>query len=71
MKDKNIQAIRGMGDVLPSQTYLWEYVEDTVRAWLQSYGYLNIRTPILEKTDLFVRSIGETTDIVEKEMYTF
>lgn len=60
-----------MGDVLPSQTYLWEYVEDTVRAWLQSYGYLNIRTPILEKTDLFVRSIGETTDIVEKEMYTF
>jgi histidyl-tRNA synthetase len=71
MTDKNIQAIRGMGDVLPSQTYLWEYVEDTVRAWLQSYGYLNIRTPILEKTDLFVRSIGETTDIVEKEMYTF
>ena len=71
MKDKNIQAIRGMGDILPSQTYLWEYVEDTVRAWLQSYGYLNIRTPILEKTDLFVRSIGETTDIVEKEMYTF
>lgn len=71
MKDKNIQAIRGMVDVLPSQTYLWEYVEDTVRAWLQSYGYLNIRTPILEKTDLFVRSIGDTTDIVEKEMYTF
>ena len=71
MKDKNIQAIRGMGDVLPSQAHLWEYVEDTVRTWLQSYGYLNIRTPILEKTDLFVRSIGETTDIVEKEMYTF
>ena len=71
MKDKNIQAIRGMGDVLPSQTYLWEYVEDTMRAWLQSYGYLNIRTPILEKTELFVRSIGETTDIVEKQMYTF
>ena len=71
MKDKNIQAIRGMGDVLPSQTHLWEYIEHTVRAWLQSYGYLNIRTPILEKTDLFVRSIGETTDIVEKEMYSF
>ena len=67
MKDKNIQPIRGMSDVLPGQTYLWEYLEDTVRAWLQSYGYLNIRTPILEKTDLFVRSIGETTDIVEKE----
>jgi len=71
MKDKNFQAVRGMGDVLPDQTHLWEYVEDTVRAWLQSYGYLGIRTPILEKTDLFVRSIGETTDIVEKEMYTF
>ncbi|HMK14293.1 MAG TPA: histidine--tRNA ligase [Burkholderiales bacterium] len=71
MKDKNIQPIRGMSDVLPGQTYLWEYLEDAVRAWLQSYGYLNIRTPILEKTDLFVRSIGETTDIVEKEMYTF
>jgi histidyl-tRNA synthetase len=60
-----------MSDVLPSQAHLWEYFEDTVRSWLQSYGYLNIRTPILEKTDLFVRSIGETTDIVEKEMYTF
>src|SRR5713101_5063188 len=71
MTDKNIQAIRGMGDILPSQAHLWEYFEDTVRVWLQSYGYLNIRTPILEKTDLFVRSIGETTDIVEKEMYTF
>jgi histidyl-tRNA synthetase len=71
MTAKNIQAIRGMGDILPSQAHLWEYFEDTVRAWLQSYGYLNIRTPILEKTDLFVRSIGETTDIVEKEMYTF
>ncbi|HUL42694.1 MAG TPA: histidine--tRNA ligase [Burkholderiales bacterium] len=71
MKDKNFQAVRGMGDVLPDQTHLWEYVEDTVRTWLQSYGYLGIRTPILEKTDLFVRSIGETTDIVEKEMYTF
>ena len=70
-KPTTIQAIRGMGDVLPSQAYLWEYVEDTARAWLQSYGYLNIRTPILEKTDLFVRSIGEATDIVEKEMYTF
>ncbi len=71
MKDENIQAIRGMSDVLPSQAQLWEYFEDTVRAWLQSYGYLNIRTPILEKTELFVRSIGETTDIVEKQMYTF
>jgi len=71
MKDENIQAIRGMSDVLPSQAHLWEYFEDTVRAWLQSYGYLNIRTPILEKTELFVRSIGETTDIVEKQMYTF
>jgi len=70
-RPSTIQAIRGMGDVLPSQAHMWEYVENTVRAWLQSYGYLNIRMPILEKTDLFVRSIGETTDIVEKEMYSF
>ena len=60
-----------MNDVLPDQAPLWEFFEDTVRGWLARYGYRNIRMPILEKTELFVRSIGEVTDIVEKEMYTF
>ena len=68
---QTIQAVRGMNDVLPGQTALWEFFEDTVRGWLAQYGYRNIRMPILEKTELFVRSIGEVTDIVEKEMYTF
>jgi len=71
MPSKKIQAIRGMNDVLPEEAQLWERFEDTVRDWLRAYGYRNLRTPILEKTDLFVRSIGEVTDIVEKEMYTF
>jgi histidyl-tRNA synthetase len=66
-----IQAVRGMNDVLPDQSPLWEYFEHTVREWLAGYGYRNMRMPVLEKTDLFVRSIGEVTDIVEKEMYTF
>ncbi len=60
-----------MNDVLPEQAPLWEFFEETVRGWLAQYGYRNIRMPILEKTELFVRSIGEVTDIVEKEMYTF
>ena len=68
---KTIQAVRGMNDVLPDQAPLWEFFEDAVRGWLAQYGYRNIRMPILEKTELFVRSIGEVTDIVEKEMYTF
>ncbi|HXF15385.1 MAG TPA: histidine--tRNA ligase [Burkholderiales bacterium] len=68
---QTIRAVRGMNDALPDQTPLWEFFEDTVRAWLAQYGYRNIRMPILEKTELFVRSIGEVTDIVEKEMYTF
>jgi len=66
-----IQAIRGMSDVLPDQAPLWERFEDTVRDWLRDYGYRGMRLPIVEKTELFVRSIGEVTDIVEKEMYTF
>ena len=69
--NETIQAIRGMGDVLPDQVPAWEWFEDTVRDWLRDYGYRNIRMPIVEKTELFVRSIGEVTDIVEKEMYTF
>ena len=60
-----------MNDILPEESHLWEFFEDTVRGWLRAYGYRAIRTPILEKTDLFVRSIGAVTDIVEKEMYTF
>jgi histidyl-tRNA synthetase len=68
---KQIQAIRGMNDCLPSQTGLWQFVESTIRQVVASYGYQEIRTPIVESTDLFKRSIGEVTDIVEKEMYTF
>ena len=68
---QTIQAVRGMNDILPDQAPLWEFFEDTVRDWLRQYGYRNIRMPVLEKTELFVRAIGEVTDIVEKEMYTF
>ncbi len=68
---KNIQAIRGMRDILPDQTPLWQLLEGRVREVLAAYGYSEIRMPILEMTDLFKRSIGEVTDIVEKEMYTF
>ncbi len=67
----NIQAIRGMHDVLPEQTPLWQYAESIIREVLASYGYSEIRLPVVEKTELFKRSIGEVTDIVEKEMYTF
>ncbi|PCM46053.1 histidine--tRNA ligase [Marinobacter sp. ANT_B65] len=66
-----IQAIRGMNDILPEQTPLWQFVESTVRKVLRQYGYQEIRMPVVEQTDLFRRSIGEVTDIVEKEMYTF
>jgi histidyl-tRNA synthetase len=68
---ETIQSIRGMSDVLPEQAPLWDLFERTVHAWLKAYGYRLIRTPLVEKTELFVRSIGEVTDIVEKEMYTF
>ena len=71
MKAKQIQAIRGMNDILPGEAHWWEIFEDAVRGWLRAYGYRNIRTPVLEQTELFVRSIGAATDIVEKEMYTF
>ena len=66
-----IQSIRGMHDVLPDDSGLWQYFENTMRDTIQSYGYREIRMPIVESTDLFKRSIGEVTDIVEKEMYTF
>ncbi|MBB3191414.1 histidine--tRNA ligase [Halomonas cerina] len=68
---KKIQAIRGMNDLLPAQSPLWQYFEDQVRDLMARYGYDEIRTPIVEQTALFKRSIGEVTDIVEKEMYTF
>lgn len=68
---EKIQAVRGMNDLLPEVSYQWAFLEETVQKWLADYGYKNIRTPIVEDTRLFVRSIGEATDIVEKEMYTF
>jgi histidyl-tRNA synthetase len=68
---KTIQAVRGMNDILPDDIHLWQFFEHTVREWLRAYGYREIRMPLLERTELFVRSIGEVTDIVEKEMYTF
>ena len=66
-----VQGIRGMEDVLPDQTPLWQRFEDATRRVFELYGYRNIRTPIVEPTALFVRGLGEVTDIVEKEMYTF
>lgn len=66
-----IKAIRGMNDILPDQSPVWQYLEQTVSRVLRNYGYHEIRMPIVEQTDLFKRSIGEVTDIVEKEMYTF
>ena len=68
---QKIQAIRGMEDILPEASPLWEKLEDACREVFRQYGYRNIRTPIVEPTALFVRGIGEVTDIVEKEMYTF
>jgi histidyl-tRNA synthetase len=68
---KQIQVIRGMHDILPSDMPVWNQLEDCYRSLVESYGYRQIRTPIVEKSALFSRSIGEVTDIVEKEMYSF
>ncbi len=68
---QTIQAVRGMNDILPDEAVHWEELEETLRSWLRSYGYRNMRTPLLEPTALFRRAIGEATDIVEKEMYSF
>lgn len=65
------QSIKGMKDVLPSESPKWLHFEKIVIDWMKKYGYEQIRTPILENTNLFIRSIGEATDIVEKEMYSF
>ena len=66
-----IQAIRGMNDLLPSESPRWQFLEDSFKRTVASYGYSEIRTPVLEETRLFKRAVGEVTDIVEKEMYTF
>jgi histidyl-tRNA synthetase len=66
-----IRAVRGMNDILPDEAERWETLEEVLRDWLRSYGYRNVRTPVLEHTALFRRAIGEATDIVEKEMYSF
>ena len=68
---KKIQSIRGMNDLLPEQSSDWQYIENHLRQVVAAYGYNEIRMPIVEATELFKRSIGEVTDIVEKEMYTF
>ncbi len=68
---KTIQAIRGMNDCLPSETHIWQKVESILRRVASNYGFSEIRMPIVESTALFKRSVGEVTDIVEKEMYTF
>jgi histidyl-tRNA synthetase len=68
---KNIQLIRGMHDVLPEQSPLWRRLEQGLQQLMDAYGYEEIRMPVVEKTELFVRTIGAVTDIVEKEMYTF
>src|SRR3954470_1952078 len=68
---QTLQAVRGMNDILPDEAERWEALEELLRGWLRAYGYRNIRTPLLENTQLFRRAIGEATDIVEKEMYSF
>ncbi|HJW04808.1 MAG TPA: histidine--tRNA ligase [Azospira sp.] len=68
---QNIQAVRGMNDILPEEAELWERFEEVIRSWLKSYGYRPMRMPIVEPTPLFKRAIGQVTDIVEKEMYSF
>ncbi len=71
MSEKTLQAVKGMNDILPDEAELWLWFEGVVREWLEGYGYRNIRMPLLEPTALFKRAIGEVTDIVEKEMYSF
>ncbi|MFN0300286.1 MAG: histidine--tRNA ligase [Burkholderiales bacterium] len=68
---QKLQAVRGMNDILPDEAEQWLAFEDIVRTWLHRYGYRNVRMPLLEHTALFRRAIGEVTDIVEKEMYSF
>src|SRR2546430_15047775 len=69
--NKNIQAIRGMNDILPEEAKFWDFLESAVGGLFAGYGYGNMRLPVVEATQLFNRSIGVVTDIVEREMYTF
>ncbi len=71
MSKEILQAVKGMNDILPEEAELWLWFEEIVRDWLHAYGYRNIRMPLVEPTSLFKRAIGEVTDIVEKEMYSF
>lgn len=71
MAKKGIQSVRGFCDILPAEAAIWQRAEKIIRRVLEAYGYREIRLPMLERTELFCRSIGEVTDIVEKEMYTF
>src|SRR6187549_596211 len=66
-----VRSVKGMNDILPAQMPAWHLVETRFRATVEPYGYRELRTPVVEPTSLFTRSIGEATDIVEKEMYTF
>ena len=70
-KPAALQAVKGMNDLLPPDSARWEWLEERVRQLMRRWGYANIRTPIVEPTALFVRGLGEVTDIVEKEMYSF
>ena len=65
------RAIRGTQDVLPADSYKWQHVEQTALSIARDFGFREIRTPVFEHTELFQRSVGETTDVVQKEMYTF
>ena len=65
------RALKGTKDVLPGEAHLWHYLEDTMRSVTARYGFREIRTPVIEQTELFLRGVGDTTDIVQKEMYTF
>ncbi len=73
MTDKKtaLQAVKGMNDILPPESAAWEWLEEAVRGLMRRYGYANVRTPIVEPTALFARALGQVTDIVEKEMYSF
>ena len=68
---ESLRAVKGMNDLLPPESARWEWFEDKVRALMRRFGYSFVRTPIVEPTALFVRGLGEATDIVEKEMYSF
>ena len=66
-----IQKPKGTKDLLPNESYKWQYIEQVVKDILENYGYNEIRVPVFEHTELFQRGVGETTDVVQKEMYTF